>query len=47
VIFGALLHEDGLTVATFSDGEDPARSRRLRDEIAGFLDEQATAVKSG
>ena len=40
VIFGALLENDGLTIATFSDGRDPAHSRRTRDEIAGFLTER-------
>ncbi len=40
VIFGALHRgEDGVTVAVFTDGRDPARARRTRDSIAGFLDE--------
>ena len=43
MIFGALLKNDGLTIATFSDGVDPARSRRTRDEIAGFLQESSTS----
>ncbi len=38
VIFGALLeHEDGSTVATFTDGRDPAGARRARDRIAALL----------
>ena len=36
-IFGALLQRDGVTVAVFTDGRDPARARRTRDQIAGFL----------
>jgi siroheme synthase-like protein len=34
VIFGALLTEDDLTIAVFTDGRDPARARRTRDRIA-------------
>lgn len=37
VIFGALLENDGLTVATFTDGRDPGRARRARDGIAEWL----------
>ncbi len=37
VIFGALLEDEGVTVATFSDGHSPTRSKRKRDEIAAFL----------
>ncbi|MFP4623990.1 MAG: NAD(P)-dependent oxidoreductase [Gemmatimonadota bacterium] len=37
VIFGALLEEDGLTIATFTDGRDPGRARRTRDQIAEWL----------
>jgi uroporphyrin-III C-methyltransferase/precorrin-2 dehydrogenase/sirohydrochlorin ferrochelatase len=44
VIFGALLQNDGLTIATFSDGMDPAHSRRTRDEIAGFLTERKSVL---
>lgn len=36
-IFGALLEDGGVTVATFTDGKNPTRSRRKRDEIAGLL----------
>lgn len=36
-IFGALLEDEGVTVATFSDGRSPARSKRKRDEIARLL----------
>jgi len=38
VIFGALLQRDDVTVAVFTDGRDPAQSRRTRDRIAGLLD---------
>ena len=34
VIFGALLRQDDVTVAVFTDGRDPARARRMRDRIA-------------
>lgn len=37
VIFGALLEHDGVTIAAFSDGRDPPRARRMRDEIARLL----------
>jgi siroheme synthase-like protein len=37
VVFGALLRTDGLTVAVFTDGREPARARQMRDWIAGFL----------
>lgn len=37
VIFGALLDMDDVTVAVFSDGRDPARAARTRDEIADLL----------
>jgi siroheme synthase-like protein len=37
VIFGALLELDGATVAVFTDGRDPARSRDTRDRIAACL----------
>jgi siroheme synthase-like protein len=37
VIFGALLESDGVTIATFTDGRDPALARQVRDEIAGLL----------
>lgn len=37
VIFGATYHDDGLTVATFTDGRDPARAKDARDRIAGWL----------
>lgn len=34
VIFGALLENDDVTVAVFTDGRDPARARETRDQIA-------------
>jgi siroheme synthase-like protein len=37
VIFGALVDHDGATVAVFTDGRDPARSRETRDRIAAHL----------
>jgi siroheme synthase-like protein len=37
VIFGALLTDDDLTVAVFTDGHDPARARRTRDRIAQLM----------
>ena len=37
LIFGALHHGDGVTVAVFPDGEDPSRARHTRDRIAAFL----------
>ncbi len=45
VIFGATYHEDGLTVATFTDGQDPARAKAVRDRIAGWL--QSTNGEAG
>jgi len=39
VIFGALLQRDDVTVAVFTDGRDPARARRTRDQIANLLAE--------
>ncbi|MGD8322699.1 MAG: bifunctional precorrin-2 dehydrogenase/sirohydrochlorin ferrochelatase [Gemmatimonadota bacterium] len=42
-IFGALLESDGVTVATFTDGRDPARARRVRDHVAHALSEPADA----
>jgi len=37
VIFGALLQNDGATVAVFTDGRDPTEARRTRDRIADLL----------
>lgn len=37
VIFGALLEDDGVTVAVFTDGRDPGRARRMRDRISNLL----------
>lgn len=37
VIFGALLQRDDLTVAVFTGGRDPGKSRRTRDKIERFL----------
>lgn len=36
-IFGALLEDEGVTVATFSDGRSPVHTKRKRDEIAALL----------
>lgn len=41
LIFGALLEEDDVTIATFTDGRDPARARATRDRIAEWLGDQA------
>ena len=38
-IFGALHHGDGLTVAVFTDGENPSLARATRDRIAAFVSE--------
>ena len=37
VIFGALLEDEGTTIAVFTDGRDPGRARRKRDEIARLV----------
>jgi precorrin-2 dehydrogenase/sirohydrochlorin ferrochelatase len=37
VIFGALLKREDVTVAVFTDGRNPARARRTRDQIARAL----------
>lgn len=37
LIFGALLENDDVTIATFTDGRDPNRARDTRDEIAKLL----------
>jgi siroheme synthase-like protein len=34
VIFGALHHGDGFTLAVFTDGRAPSRAREIRDRIA-------------
>lgn len=52
IIFGALHEADGLTVAAFTDGHDPARSKRTRDRIAAWLqsgpgDDGATPTRRG
>lgn len=39
IIFGALHFTEGLTIAVFTDGEDPARARATRDRIAAFVPE--------
>ncbi|MBT8398417.1 MAG: bifunctional precorrin-2 dehydrogenase/sirohydrochlorin ferrochelatase [Gemmatimonadetes bacterium] len=36
VIFGALLEGEGVTLAVFTDGQDPARARKTRDRIAAL-----------
>ena len=38
VIFGALHEGSGVTLAVFTDGEDPKRSRQTRDRIADLQD---------
>lgn len=38
VIFGALHESHGVTLAVFTDGEDPKRARRTRDRIAELED---------
>ncbi len=40
VIFGALHRGNGLTVAVFTDGHSPTRSRTARDAIARFLEDE-------
>ena len=37
VIFGALFEDGDTTVAVFTGGRDPAKSRRRRDQIASLL----------
>jgi len=37
VIFGALHQGEGFTVAVFTHGRDPSRSREIRDRIASWL----------
>ena len=46
VIFGALLDTDDLTIAVFSDGQAPSRSRHMRDRIARWLDEASPAEET-
>jgi siroheme synthase-like protein len=36
VIFGALHQTDGITLAVFTDGQDPPLARRVRDRIAAL-----------
>ena len=38
--FGAAHYAEGLTIAVFTDGRDPERARRVRDQIARMLDER-------
>jgi len=38
-IFGALHHRGGVTIAVFTDGTDPSRSRTTRDRIAALVSE--------
>jgi uroporphyrin-III C-methyltransferase/precorrin-2 dehydrogenase/sirohydrochlorin ferrochelatase len=37
VIFGALLEGEGVTMAVFTDGQDPGAARRTRDEVRDLL----------
>lgn len=39
IIFGALHGSEGLTIAVFTDGEDPSRARATRDQIAALVSE--------
>jgi precorrin-2 dehydrogenase/sirohydrochlorin ferrochelatase len=39
LIFGALHLEDGITLAVFTDGQDPGLARRTRDRIAELKEE--------
>lgn len=39
VIFGALHEKDGITLAVFTDGRNPARARKVRDRIAALTRE--------
>lgn len=40
VIFGALLEDNGVTIAVFTGGRDPAQARRARDHVAELLDRE-------
>jgi siroheme synthase-like protein len=40
VIFGALLEKDGITLAVFTGGRDPAGSRQARDQIRDLIDQR-------
>jgi|GEM_PF-3349904 len=40
VIFGALLQQEQVTVAVFTDGQDPAQARTTRDKIASLIGHQ-------
>jgi len=42
VVFGALLEDQGVTIATFTDGKSPAQAKQKRDEIARLLQEAKT-----
>jgi siroheme synthase-like protein len=44
LIFGALLEEDGVTVAAFTDGRSPRRAKSKRDEIAAMLSAKGKAT---
>ncbi len=37
VIFGALLDGEGVTMAVFTDGQDPGAARRTRDEVRDLI----------
>ena len=39
VIFGALHHGESVTVAVFTDGQDPSLARKTRDRIAALGDD--------
>jgi siroheme synthase-like protein len=40
VIFGAVLENEGITVAVFTGGRDPALARRARDQIRDLIDQK-------
>jgi siroheme synthase-like protein len=40
VIFGALLQNEGITVAVFTGGRDPALARQARDRIRDLIDQK-------
>jgi siroheme synthase-like protein len=46
VIFGALLEHEGLTVAVFTGGRDPARAGRGRDQIAKLLGQKSKSDRA-
>lgn len=47
LICGALLEEDGVTIAAFTDGRDPGRARRTRDQVAEWLSSSGREQDAG